>query len=317
MQSPAFLAALGRRIALLLPLLACPAIAWTQQAPPLPRPTSSGLLACLILPDRVADLGSPVIGVVESVEVERGAVVKKGQVLARLRADVERANTSVARSRAEGEADLRGAQANRDLAQQKLERARSLAAQNFVSGQAVEQAEAEYRVAKERMLQSREQLDTSAREVSSAQAQVSLRILRSPFDGVVTERYVNPGERVEEKPLLKVAVVNQLKVEVVASTTLFGSLQLGQELEVQPELSGAALRSAKVSQIDRVLEPASNTFRLRLDLPNEDGALPAGLRCKVSFAKPAPLPKAGVASGLELTPVATGPVRTIAPLAMR
>lgn len=277
----------------LLPTLALALAAAQANAADAPRPAPSSplaapapvtMLACLIQPERVADLGSPVVGVVEAVEVDRGDFVKKGQVLATLRADVERANSSVVRSRADSEAELRGAVAGRDLAQQKLDRAKNLAAQNFVSAQAVEQAESEYRIAHERMRQAKEQLTTSAREVSSAQAQVSQRIVRSPFDGVVTERYVNPGERVEDKPMLKVAVISQLKVEVVASTTLFGTLKVGQEMSVQPELAGLPARVARIAQIDRVLEPASNTFRLRLDLPNADQSLPAGVRCKATLA---------------------------------
>ncbi len=263
----------------------------------------SALLACVIVPDRIAELGSPVIGVVDEVLVERGDSVRKGQVLARLRAEVERAASSVVRSRADSEAELRGAIAANDLAQQRLDRARSLAAQNFVSGQAVEQAETEHRVAKERMLQARDQLGTSAREVSSAQAQLAQRVLRAPFDGVVTERYVNPGERVEDKPMLKIAVIDRLRVEVVAATSLFGSLRLGQELSVQPELGGAVPRLARITQIDRVLEPASNTFRLRLALDNDDGQLPAGLRCKATL----PGARGAVRSDLELTPASTGP----------
>jgi multidrug efflux pump subunit AcrA (membrane-fusion protein) len=46
--------------------------------------------------------------------------------------------------------------------------------------------------------------------------------------------------------------------------------------------------------VDRVIDPASNSFRVRLELPNADNALPPGLRCKVDFdlgavaASPAP-----------------------------
>lgn len=274
--------------------LALPASLRAQTALPAPA-----LLACLILPERIADLGSPVIGVVESVAVDRGDFVKKGQVLATLRAEVERANSSVVRSRAEGVAELRGAVAGRDLAQQRADRARDLAAQNFVSAQAVEQAASELRVADEKVRLAREQLATSAREVSSAQAQVSQRVLRSPFDGVITERFVNPGERVDDKPLLKLAAVSQLRVEVVASNALFGSLHVGQDLSVQPELGGLPARTARITQIDHVLEPASNTFRLRLELPNADNSMPAGLRCKASMmaaAAPAaaPAPTRGV-----------------------
>jgi cobalt-zinc-cadmium efflux system membrane fusion protein len=47
--------------------------------------------ACLIEPQAIAEIGSPVIGVVEALRVERGDRVTKGQVLAVLRADVERA----------------------------------------------------------------------------------------------------------------------------------------------------------------------------------------------------------------------------------
>ena len=288
------------RTALLSGLVAVACNAALAQAAPAVGPA---MLACLVLPDKVAELGSPVIGVVDTVEVERGARVRKGQVLARLKADVERANSGVVRSRADSEAEWRGAVAGRDLAQQKLDRARSLAAQNFVSGQAVEQADAEFRVAKERMLQAREQLGTNQREVSSAQAQVAQRIVRAPFDGVVTERYVNPGERVEDKPMLRVAVITQLRVEVVASTTQFGNLAIGQEMAIQPELPGLAMRTARIAQMDQVLEPASNTFRLRLELPNENGAWPAGLRCKAMPVQASAASRPATSSALELSPV--------------
>ena len=55
---------------------------------------------CLIEPDRVADVGSQVVGVVERVPVERGDRVATGQPLAHLRADVERANAGAADTRA-------------------------------------------------------------------------------------------------------------------------------------------------------------------------------------------------------------------------
>ncbi|CAN5827533.1 hypothetical protein BH11PSE8_BH11PSE8_11690 [soil metagenome] len=254
----------------------------------------SQALACLILPAKVADVGSQVIGVIERIEVERGDTVKKGQVIARLRADVERASNMVARSRAESEGDLRGAIAGRDLAQLKLDRAKTLAQQNFVSTQAVEQAKSEFDVANERVTFAREQLGTTTREASVAQAQVSQRVLRSPMDGVVIERYLNPGERIEEKPIVKIADISALRVEAVAPIGLFGSLRMGQEVNVQPDLPGSGARTARIAQIDKVLDPASNTFRVRLNMPNDDTSLPAGLRCRIDLggkpAEPGPSP---------------------------
>ena len=83
-------------------------------------------MGCLIEPESVAEVGSQVIGVIESVNVDRGDLVHKGQVLATLRADVERASVSVADSRAQAEAEVRSAAANLAFNQQRRKRAEDL-----------------------------------------------------------------------------------------------------------------------------------------------------------------------------------------------
>ena len=74
-------------------------------------------LGCLIEPDQIANVGSQVIGVTEAIMVERGDYVRKGQVLATLKSDIERANVGVAKTRSQLEADVRTAEANLNLAQ--------------------------------------------------------------------------------------------------------------------------------------------------------------------------------------------------------
>lgn len=267
-------------------------------AAPVAAPSTLG---CLIEPDRVADLGSSVIGVLESLRVERGDVVKKGQVLAALRSDVERATAEVARSRASTEADLRTAEANRDLARQKMRRAEDLVEKNFIAQQALDQARTDFQVAEHKLLQSREQLRVWGRELGVAQAQVGLRVIRSPFDGVVVERYLSQGERVEEKPVFKVAKIDPLRIEVIVPAARFGTIRAGDVASVKPELPGAGPVEATVALVDKVVDAASNTFRVRLALPNADQRLPAGLRCRITFSEPAPLaatPAAGVGARL-------------------
>jgi multidrug efflux pump subunit AcrA (membrane-fusion protein) len=61
-------------------------------------------MGCLIEPDRVADVGSQVVGLVERLHVERGARVAAGQLLVSLRADVERANARAAQTRSRADA---------------------------------------------------------------------------------------------------------------------------------------------------------------------------------------------------------------------
>lgn len=244
-------------------------------------------LGCLIEPDKVADLGSQVIGVLEGLRAERGDVVRKGQVLAQLRSDLERATADVARTRAATEAELRSAEASRDLARQKMRRAEDLVARNYIAQQALDQSRADLQVTEQKVLQTREQLRVWGREVSVAEAQVGLRSIRSPFDGVVVERYLSLGERVEEKPVFRVARIDPLRVEVIVPAARYGMIRAGDVASVRPDLPGAAPVDATVSVVDRVVDAASNTFRVRLSLPNPEHRLPAGLRCRISFAESA------------------------------
>ena len=286
---------LRRTLGLSLALVAGSALAAGAPAPgAAPKP-----LGCLIEPDRSADLGSQVIGVVGQVRVERGDRVDANEVLVTLRSEVESANARVAASRAQVDADVLAARANLDLAQQKFNRAEALVAQNFVSAQAVEQARGELEVARQKLNQSVSEQQISRDEHRVAEAQMALRTVRAPFAGVVVERFVNAGERVEEKPMLRVAVIDPLRVELMVPTSQYGQIAAGDQLTIRPELPGAEPVVATVRTVDTVLDAASNSFRVRLTLPNPNYRLPAGLRCKadlpspkIAAAKPAPAPLA-------------------------
>lgn len=243
----------------------------------------STLAGCLIEPDRVTDVGSPVAGVIQNIEVERGQRVRKGQVLAVLQAEVERAAVDVARERAGSNADLAAAQAGVTFNRDRLARAEDLYRQNFISQQALDQARTEARMAEQKLAQAREQRRISGKERGVAEAQLSQRVIRSPMDGVVVERYASAGERADDKPLLRVARIDPLRVQLVVPTALYGQFQPGGKVGVMPDLPGATRLTAQVTLVDKVIDPASNTFRVRLELPNPDFALPAGLRCKADL----------------------------------
>jgi RND family efflux transporter MFP subunit len=253
------------------------------------------LTGCLIEPERSADVGSPVAGVIERIEVERGQRVRKGQVLAVLRAEVERASLDVAKSRADSNADLEAAAANAAFNRDRLVRAEDLFRQSFISQQALDQARTEARLADQKLKQAREQRAISRQERDVAEAQLSQRVIRSPMDGVVAERHAAAGERADDKPLLRIARIDPLRVQLVVPTSLYGQVRVGGKVGVSPELPGAARLIARVTMVDKVIDPASSTFRVQLELPNPDLALPAGLRCKaeidaaaVAAAEPAP-----------------------------
>lgn len=261
-----------------------PVVAAALLAPAAARAADAGALGCLIEPSRVADVGTAAAGVLGDVSVERGDMVRKGQVLATLRADVERAQVGLAESRAKGAAEIEGARQALDYARKKQARQEDLVRQNFISRQALDQAIADTQVAEARLRQALEQGRHNARELNLASAQLDNRTLRSPIDGIVVERWRSGGERVEDKPVLRVATIDPLRVEMVLPASLFGRVQTGASATVKPELPQIDALQGTVSRVDRVIDPASNTFRARLDLPNPGGKVPAGLRCSVQFA---------------------------------
>ena len=240
-------------------------------------------LVCLIQPSKVAEVGTSVTGVIESLRVERGDYVKKGQVIAVLRNDVERAALNVAKSRAQAEADVLAAIAARDFAHQSTVRAEDLVKKKFVSEQALDKARTEEQVAVQKLAQAHEQRRVWEREMGLAQSQLAQRTILSPISGIVAERYLSSGERVEDRSIARIVSINPLHVEVMVPASSFGQIKTGMVAMVMPELPDAQSVEAKVSLVDKLIDGASNTFRVRLELPNPDNALPAGPRCKVTF----------------------------------
>ena len=64
---------------------------------------------------------------------------------------------------------------------------------------------------------------------------------------------------------------------------VLGKIAVGSQARVQPEEPATEPRNAKVTVVDRVVDAASGTYRVRLELPNSKQSLPAGLKCVVTF----------------------------------
>jgi RND family efflux transporter MFP subunit len=136
-------------------------------------------------------------------------------------------------------------------------------------------------------IQERDQLETEAKlaelELREREAALRMRTITSPIDGVVIDRLMAPGDQISRAggQILRLMRLDPLHVEVVAPAKLFGRVKTGASAEVIPDGMGEKALRARISVIDRVIDAASGTFRVRLELRNPSLAIPAGLRCKV------------------------------------
>jgi len=237
----------------------------------------------LIEPYLIVKVGSSVPGILETVKVDRGALVKKGQVLASLQSKVERANMELARARAEMKSTLAAGQARLDYAQRRQQRMEELFKKKVIPYDDMDESRTNSKLAEMELAEAVENLGLAALEYQRALEVFRRMTISSPITGVVMERFLSPGEYVEDQPVLKLAQIDPLNVEVFAPVEIFGSIKVGMQAKVRPEAPIGGTYTAKVVIADRVIDAASGTFSIRLEIPNPKYQLPAGLKCRVLF----------------------------------
>ena len=213
----------------------------------------------MIEPRVKVEFRSQAPGILEEVMVERGDYIKKGQVIARLKSGVEEALVLQTRTLLE-------------FAQRKDERNKELSTKNLISRHEKDELETEMK-----------KLEMQLRE---AEERLKLRSIVSTIDGVVTERVLYAGEYAgETTPILKAASIHPLNVEVIVPIRMFGTITKGMKAEIRPEAPVGGTYRGEVVIVDKVMDAASGTFGVRVEVANKGYRLPAGLKAKVRFIK--------------------------------
>jgi len=243
--------------------------------------------ACLIEPFQRLELRSPVEARIDVIHVERGAEVRKGQVLVELDASAERAALEGARYRAVMEGQVRSAESRLAAAKEKLRRRDELVKQNFIAAQDRDDSLAEMQVAEANLLEANDNRRLAVIEQRRLHEMVEQRRIKSPINGVVTERLQHVGEIAQvgetARAILRLAQTHPLRVEVVLPVAMYGKLRVGSRATVEAEAPLSGRYQATVAIVDRVVDSASGTFGVRLELPNPKGDIPAGVKCRVTF----------------------------------
>jgi len=244
---------------------------------------------CVVVPHSVLDLSSGVSGRLDSVHVDRAARVSAGQVLAELESHVERATLRLASARAAMRSELNLREARLEYDERRQNRMANLSLNRVASAQDVDDAERDAVLAGWQVRVAKDNLELAALEAERASASLELREVLSPFEGVVVERFKSPGEYVDEEPILRVARLDPLRVEVIIPIQHHARFRPGLDARVFPETSPDEPWVAEVTAVDAVGDPASGTFRARLELPNPEGKLLAGIKCMASLESGDPL----------------------------
>jgi membrane fusion protein (multidrug efflux system) len=223
------------------------------------------LLTGTLIAHEQSAVASDTSGKVVKTFVERGDIVKKGQVLAKLDASESSMNA------AEAGASAKAADAQAKNARIECDRAERLIAERAIS-------RSEY----DRMKASCESNTASSSaawaRASRAQKEVADAIIRAPFSGVVAERFVSVGEFVN--PGSKIATVvqrNPMRLELDVPEAASLKLSVGQKLGFSVAPVANESFEAKVKFVGPVLDEKSRNLRVEAIIEKDDERLKPGM----------------------------------------
>ena len=262
------------------------AIAFAQTsalAPVVSKPVSRTIdLPAELLPFLSVSLHAKLPSYVERVLVDRGSMVKQGDLLVALSAPELKTQIAEAESKVQAaESDRRQAEAQLAAVQSTEERLKKAAeTPGAVAGNELILAEKQVDATQE-LVRSRRQATSAAQSVVDARKELEAYLsITAPFDGVVTDRFAHPGA---DTPLLVVQQVAHLRLVVPVPEEDVGGVAAGASVPFRVPAYPERKYTGTVARIAHALDPKTRTMPVELDVFNRDGALAPGMYPTVSW----------------------------------
>jgi membrane fusion protein (multidrug efflux system) len=264
--------------------------AWGQELTPV---VSKQISRTIELPGEIepfqsVSIHAKVRGYVERMLVDRGSVVKQGDLLAELSAPEMKAQLAEAESkvqvagseRVQAEAQLAAAQSTYDRLKKAAETPGAVAGNEVVqaqkqveAAQALVQSKGEARAAVEAAVRAQKDLEAYLR-------------ITAPFDGVVTERLVHPGALVgpgADPVLLVIQEVAHLRLVVAVPEENAGGVVRGARVEFRVSAYPERTYAGTVARMSHALDQKTRTMAVELDVFNRDDTLSPGMYTSVKW----------------------------------
>ena len=190
-------------------------------------------------------------GVVTQVAFESGAVVKKGDLLVHLDTSSE-------------DAQLKGLQAQVNLAKTTLDRAQNLLARKVNSQSDLDTAKAQY--------------DQAQSAVLNIQATIDKKVIRAPFNGRLGIRQINVGQYLAPgTPIVSLQSNDPIYIDFSLPQQNLTDLKIGQPVTATTDAQPGKTFTGKITAIDSTVDPATRNIPIRATFPNPDGKLQPGV----------------------------------------
>ena len=224
-------------------------------------------------------------GRVTSVNVKLGDRVRRNQIVAKIedREIVEQVRQAEA-SHKVGEATIRSREADLELAKTSVERSRNLYGRQLLPKQTLDDAEARYSAAQAQVDLAQAQLAQLASRLQELQINLGNTNVVSPVDGFVAKRNVDPGAWVSNQAGVA-SVVDISSLRLVANVTEkdLRMVSPGDPAVVEVDAFPGEKFNGKIARVSPILDPATRTAPMEIEIPNSVFRLKPGMYAKVTL----------------------------------
>ncbi|QDA56779.1 efflux RND transporter periplasmic adaptor subunit [Thermomonas aquatica] len=243
--------------------------------------SSTGTLSAI----STVTVGSQVSGQITEVMVDFNDHVKKGEVLATIDASTYRAQIEQGSAQiASAQASLRQAQAGLRNARLDYERKADLGRQQLVSKSEVDLARASLEQAQAQVNSAQAQIRQQTASTQTTRVNLQRTVIRSPVDGVVLTRTIEPGQTVAASlsapELFTIAEdLAKMKIELAVDESDIGQVKVGQSVSFNADAFPDRQFKGVVDQVRLSATTSNNvvTYPVVVTVDNSDGTLLPGL----------------------------------------
>ena len=253
-----------------------------------PNPSGTPIKPIEMLPGiahplQVAEISAGADGPLWKLLVAEGDVVDSDAVLALIDNRVALASVVAAQSSANREAMLQSANAKVSLAEQFLDRIQQAARKKAASGLEVDEATSRLSEAKAALQEGLESQRDAIARMNIEQARLETFEIRAPFKGTVIKIHPHLGETVSRgAPIIKIADINRLRADLYVPLSLVSAQHIGKTVELRADLPNRPLLNAKIVFITPLIDAATQTVRVVVEIDNTTNQLPAGFAVRLS-----------------------------------
>jgi RND family efflux transporter MFP subunit len=237
----------------------------------------------LTVPKDQVFLQAAIDGHVRQVFFSEGQFVKAGDLIIELACEPAKARRKIAQLEAENTGLLAGALAEQQVAQTSLDRLNLLHQQNAASQQEFNEAELRLKRANAAVQIERERMAANQARFELADAELEQFMLRAPFDGQVVQVQAGPGSPVSQSTdLVQIVSLDTYRVDLFLPVEQANELEVGQMIPIQINAPFERSATAKVVFRSPLIEAATGTTRVVLEIDNRALKLPAGVTVSLS-----------------------------------